>query len=224
MLKGANVTQKITGIAGSREMNSSLVSLRVKGLNESATFSLSEVLVMKDLPDISSSIPRDAQLRSYEYLHGLHFPEVSESCVDLLIGAGAVQVHSVVDARVGSRRGQPTAFKTGVGWVLMGPDELMPSNKECCLCLSCCDAGRLNEKMQQLFEQDFCEKSANIEFPLSVEDKLFLSKVGGSVTKLNGHYQIALPWRQECVTLPNNRVVTERRLVYRIYSIVSRGL
>jgi len=44
--------------------------------------------------------------------------------------------------------------------------------------------------------------------------KLFLSKVGGYVTKLNGHYQIALPWRQERVTLPNNRVVSERRLVY----------
>jgi len=71
---------------------------------------------MKDLPDISSSIPRDSQLRSYEHLHGLHFPEVSESCVDLLIGAGAVQVHSVVDARVGNRRSQPTAFRTGVGW------------------------------------------------------------------------------------------------------------
>ena len=50
--------------------------------------------------------------------------------------------------------------------------------------------------MQRLFEQDFCEKSANIEFPLSVEDKLFLNKVGGSVTKLNGHYQIALPRRR----------------------------
>jgi len=161
------------------------------------------------LPDISSSIPRDSQLRSYEHLHGLHFPEVSESCVDLLIGAGAVQVHSVVDARVGSRRSQPTAFRTGVGWVLMGPDELMPSNKERYFCLR--DAGRLNDKMQQLFEQDFCEKSADIEFPLSVEDKLFLSKVGGSVTKLNGNYQIALPRRQECVTLPNNRVVAERR-------------
>ena len=92
-----NVKQKITGIAGCREINSSLVSLRVKGLNESATFSLPEVL--KDLPDISSSIPRDSQLRSYEHLHGLHFPEVSESCIDLLIGAGAVQVHFVVDAR-----------------------------------------------------------------------------------------------------------------------------
>ena len=149
-----NVKQKITGIAGSREINSPLVSLRVKGLNESATFSLSEVLVMKDLPDISSSIPRDAQLSSYEHLHGLHFPEVSESCVDLLIGAGAMQIHSVVDARVGSRRSQPTAFKTGVGWVLIGPDELMPSNKECYLCLSCCDAGRLNDEMQRLFEQD----------------------------------------------------------------------
>ena len=68
--------------------------------------------------------------------------------------------------------------------------------------------------MQQLFEPDFCEKSANIELPLSVEDKLFLSEVDGSVTKLNGHYQITLPWRQKCVTLPNNRVVAERRRVY----------
>jgi len=74
---GANVKQRITGIAGRREINSSLVSLRVKGLNESATFSLPEVLVMKDLLDILRSIPRDSQLRCYEHLHGLHFPEVS---------------------------------------------------------------------------------------------------------------------------------------------------
>ena len=38
--------------------------------------------------------------------------------------------------------------------------------------------------------------------------------MGGSVTKLNGHYEIALPWRQERVTLPNNRMVAERRLVH----------
>jgi len=111
----------------------------------------------------------------------------------------------MVDARVGSRRNQPTAFKTGVGWVLMGPDELMPPNKDCYLCLFCCDTGGLNDKMQQLFEQDFCEKSTNIEFPLSVEDKLPLSKVDGSATKLNGHYQIALPWRQECDTTKQPR-------------------
>ena len=80
-VNGANVKQKITGIAGSREIY--LVSLRVTGLNESATFSLPEVLVMKDLLDISSSIQRDSQLRSYEHLHGLYFPEVSESCIDL---------------------------------------------------------------------------------------------------------------------------------------------
>jgi len=50
--KGAKVKQAITGIAGSHEINSSLVSLRVKGLNEPATFSLPEVLVMKGLSDI----------------------------------------------------------------------------------------------------------------------------------------------------------------------------
>ena len=126
------------------------------------------------------------------------------------------QKHIVVKAHLDSiTDGPPVKLdKNSLNKFVTDLDELMPSNKECYLCLSCCDTGRLNDKMQQLFEQDFCEKSANIEFPLSVEDKLFLDKVGGSVTKLNGHYQIALPWRQECVTLPNNRVVAERRLVY----------
>ena len=119
---------------------------------------------MEDLPDISSSIPRDSQLRSYEHLHGLHFPEVSESCIDLLIGAGAVQVHSVVDARVGSRRNQPTAFKTGVGWVLMGPDELMPSNKNCYLCLSCCNGARLNDKSSKSLNRTFVKSRPTLNF------------------------------------------------------------
>ena len=35
-----------------------------------------------------------------------------------------------------------------------------------------------------------------------------------SVVKVDGHYQIALPWKSESAKLPNNRAVAEKRLGY----------
>ena len=36
--------------------------------------------------------------------------------------------------------------------VLMGPDELMPLNKDYYLCLSCCDSGKLNDRLSVIRE------------------------------------------------------------------------
>ena len=45
---------------------------------------------------------------------------------------------------------------------------------------------------------------------MSVEDKRALRIMEGSSKKVSGHYQIALPWRQQPPYLPNNRVLADR--------------
>ena len=45
-----------------------------------------------------------------------------------------------------------------------------------------------------------------------VEDKLALNKMEESLQRVGEHFQVALPWRQGCPELPNNRPVAEQRL------------
>ena len=56
---GVRDQRTITGIAGTHRISHSIGSLRVRGLSENDAICLSGVLVLKDLPDISDSVPRE---------------------------------------------------------------------------------------------------------------------------------------------------------------------
>ena len=47
---------------------------------------------------------------------------------------------------------------------------------------------------------------------LSVEDKQALRVMEDTVTLDEGHYMLALPWKNQRITLPNNRALAETRL------------
>jgi len=47
---------------------------------------------------------------------------------------------------------------------------------------------------------------------MSVEDKKALAIMQTSAKIVDGHYEIALPWRKQCPQLANNRCIAERRL------------
>ena len=47
---------------------------------------------------------------------------------------------------------------------------------------------------------------------MSIEDRQALAIMGNTVPKVDGHYQIALPWRYQSLCLPNNRSMADRRL------------
>ena len=48
---------------------------------------------------------------------------------------------------------------------------------------------------------------------MSLEDKRALAVMENSATMVDGHYQVALPWREPNPYLPNNRSMAERRLL-----------
>ena len=47
---------------------------------------------------------------------------------------------------------------------------------------------------------------------MSVEDQKALKTMEDSVKIVSGHYQVALPWRNQPSYLPNNRIAAEQRL------------
>ena len=65
----------------------------------------------------------------------------------------------------------------------------------------------LKQKIEGLWKMDFCDTLVNTRSSHSVEDKRALEMMENSFVKVNGYYQVALPWRSyihhTCMTTEN---------------------
>ena len=71
-------------------------------------------------------------------------------------------------------------------------------------CSDCGDKG-LEKQTENYFQQDFSERTLDNKPDKSREDRKFMNTVTASVERKDGHYEIALPLRQQGVQMPNNR-------------------
>ena len=70
----------------------------------------------------------------------------------------------------------------------------------------------LSNQFKRLYDAEFSESLSCTKQALSVEDHRALANLESSARKVDGHYQLALPWRFQTPCLPNNRSVAARRL------------
>ena len=70
---------------------------------------------------------------------------------------------------------------------------------------------KLKQQIEGLWKTDFGDTLVNTRPSHSVEDKKASLLMQGSFTKINGHYQVALPWRFYPPCLPNNWELVVRR-------------
>ena len=74
------------------------------------------------------------------------------------------------------------------------------------------DNDTLHQQLERLWKTDFGDSVIGTTVSPSVEDKIALNKMEESLQRVGEHFQVALPWRQGCPELPNNRPVAEQRL------------
>ena len=136
----------------------------------------------------------------------------------MIIGTSVPDAFWVLEERRGNR-GEPYAIRTPLGWTLMGPMD-KSHGEDCHLNVN------LVRSAEALKEHDDClmhqlERFWAVEnfgvlpeakVSMSVEDKEALAIMEQSVKLEDGHYQIALPWKQCPPFLPYNRFMAERRL------------
>ncbi|XP_077967709.1 uncharacterized protein LOC120346600 [Styela clava] len=173
---------------------------------------LDEVLTVERLPNLKSSIPsvRDTEVNS----HFSHV-DISDSThmeVKLLIGSNIPDAHAVFEVKLG-KRGQPRAVKTMLGWTLFGPesDSNCDNNFENFIH---CDDNILHRQLSQIYEHDFNDNACESASSLSVEDKRALSITEKTIRKVNGHYEVGLPWKNKELKLPYNLAMVEKQLMY----------
>ena len=70
----------------------------------------------------------------------------------------------------------------------------------------------LMQQLEKFWKIENCGVIPDSNVSMSVEDKKALAIMETSAKIMDGHYEIALPWRRQCPQLPNSRCIAERRL------------
>ena len=70
----------------------------------------------------------------------------------------------------------------------------------------------LHQQSQKMYDLDFVTKNERFGYDVSVDDFKALKAMEKSVSRVEEHYQMALPWKSDNLKLPDNKFVTIRRL------------
>ena len=196
-------------------------SLTVEALDGTDKVEVKRLWTVDRLNASSRSIPSEQDARQWPHLVDIKLSSISEQDVRLIIGTNAPDAFWVLEERRGNR-GEPYAVRTPLGWTLIGPMERTDTSAEECHLnvnfVRAAEVTRVEERdclMEQLEKFWTVENSGLIpssKVCMSVEDKKALAIMEQSVKLENGHYQVALPWREYPPVLPYNRSVAERRL------------
>ena len=209
-VQGEKERMQISTIFGERTQSIFKLDLKVKGINEAREFKLTEVYALPSLPDVSADIVKEDELRTWPHLDEIEITELDSPQIDLLIGADHIQCLLVSETKVGEE-GQPLGIHTGLGWALAGSVG-SASEERASVYFTSLGHTLIHDQLERMFTMDFCAEN-DLQLAPSIEDTQALTIMESSVQKRDGHYEVALPWKQcKRPSLPNNRKLAERRL------------
>ena len=191
--------------------------LEVCSLDGDGMVELPPVLSQETLPVSKREIISNEDLKQWSYLKGLYLPRI-DSDIGLLIGINASKVMEPYEV-IPSEGDGPFAVCTKLGWVVNGPLSLADIDYESSNCMvvqvnrmEVTYAPTLQDQLIEYFNYDFSERSVDDVQEYSQNDKQFIDSVTKSITYEDGHYTIGLPFKNETLSMPNNRKQAEQRL------------
>ena len=229
---------------------SRLKSKLVNGLAVSNPFekkfwiNLPRCYTRKELPVDPEEIPTPEKLRRWHYLQTIASETVQNPSVHVgvLIGANCLPALEPTEF-IRSEAGGPYAYKTKLGWCIVGPIAQGNSGKETITCnrivvkdinssnlanhhfqikTEVKDVG-IEEMFKKMYNQDFCEDKLvtlgqsvkqSCDSVISWEDKRFLNLMNRATRMVSGHYELPLPFKNDDTILPNNRYQALQRLTH----------
>lgn len=179
--------------------------------------SLFGVIVTRRLPStLKDSVASAQDTTQWSHLAGIEPLNTYDGEVQLLIGLDVPQALTPLEVRAGGN-GEPFAIRTLLGWTISGPVQPsteMEDRPNDAGCVAIVDhksqETRLEEQVRQFWELDTSYLME--EIVLSVEDKRVMDLWSGTLTRVKGHYQLPIPFRQNPPKLPDNKSLALRRL------------
>ena len=187
-----------------------VTGMEVSSMSEADFIELPPVYTLQRIPVTEDDIPKSEDLKAWPHLHGVELRDI-DADIGLMIGNNvpqAMEPWSVVHGQPG----EPFAVETRLGWVVNGP---VKPRKEMPIKVNRVKVGEedVHEMFLRMYNEDSNGSSSLEGKGMSREDRDWMELVESSCSRLeNGHYEIALPFRDADPVLPNNRDMARRRL------------
>ena len=197
-----SIEYMLTTLSGTEKKTSKLVDFDVRTHDGSTSLRLSDVLVVDKMP-----VPRyDINAKMYAHLADLPIAPGNKH-VDILIGQDYAEALIPLEVRQGSR-GEPFAVRTKLGWSVNGPAHHVSSKFTSAISHFASEffLDQRVKKMWDIENENFTNSGS-----MSVEDKKVLELWDDKVKKVDGHYELPIPWKSN-VYIPNHVHMATSRL------------
>ena len=183
----------------------------ITDLQRKNALQLPPLFTLKKIPVSKEECVRQEDIRRWEHLRDVELQSAESEEVGLLLGANAFLAMEPLEV-LPSVNGSPYAVRTRFGWVISGLKSTSKKDSATvCRTVARQEAASIEEMVRQMYNQEYEEKLHWDTRGLSVEDKLWTSKVESSVRKQeDDHYEVGLPLMER--KLPRNQAIAERRL------------
>ena len=198
------------GSSKERSQSCDVIHLGVQTIEDSSL-----VLKLLSVPLICSQVsamPLESCQRNYEHLKSLELVNSSEAGEpDILIGSD--YYWSIVTGEIvrGGDR-EPVAVRTKLGWILSGPVSFNCDEQSSAglithvLRVDCSPSLKdLDNTLRKFWE---LESLGVVDSEVSVYEQF-----GSNITLRNGRYEVYLPWRDPYLSIPDNLLLSQRRLL-----------
>jgi hypothetical protein len=208
-IKGTKSTLSLTTLETANALTEcSIVNLEILDLNEDSTVELPKVFSRPSLPISRESVPNQRDVNRWPHLKGINIPRIDAE-VGLLIGSDVPEVLQPREVRE-SKDGGPFATRTIFGWVLNGP--LGRNDCQIPTANFVQANAQLNQQFEQFCNREFDDSIYESKISMSQNDQRALKIMEDTVKLTNGHYEMALPWKNYPPCLQNNKSLAQRRL------------
>ncbi|XP_069139352.1 uncharacterized protein [Argopecten irradians] len=177
---------------------------------------LPRVYALNDFPELRSSVATSADVYRWNHLNDVLVPHRQN--VSLLIGQDVPKGLMPIEVRRG-KDGEPYVIKTVLGWTINGPlgniSEDLHMASACHFVYGKSDSDiSLEARVEQFWSIDTGQVLAGSVPELSVDDRRVLKVWNGSIKLKEGHYELSIPFIDECPNFPDNKSLALKRLLY----------
>ena len=185
--------------------------LAISDLDENVFVKLPTLYTRPEIPVSKEDIPNQVDIDKWPHLSGVYLPDV-EVEIGLLIASDVPQILDPLEVKH-CQDGGPYASRTIVGWVVNGPLGCRNHRSRIPSFFFKADHD-LNQMVKDYYNGNFPESSADDKPEMSQEELRFLKVLNSTAVLKEGHYEMALPFRDREVAVPNNRVQAEQRALW----------
>ena len=151
------------------------------------------------------------RIGQWPHLRQVPFPEVSTNKVSVLIGTNVQE--AFIPLKVKRREpNEPLAIRSCLAWSILAGSVSCSDEHQFNLNHVSCEEISLSCQLEDFWRVESYGTEKQSLKTMSVEDHKTMKIIDDTISKVDGHYQIGLLWKQEVPSLLFNRAAAEARL------------